>query len=293
MWAPLVGIAPLATVMVVHGCSNTSARPPNTENVTESAADAGIAPSAGGSSSGALSNAATSSAPSGGTAAEGSAGGNPGLGANDGTAEKARTPQVVLHVGDSTVGYYGGLSKALEARFKAEGAQYVHDVWTSASLVNFDNSDKFKKLIARYNPDLVLITLGTNDVFIPSPQAFARHVVNIAKKTEGRECIWIGPPTWKKDTGIVEVIRQNSAPCKFFDSSLMKIQRRADGIHPTDQGGETWAAQFWEFYRPGGAQLAAPGFQPGGARLATPDFQRAGPVSLGPGDGGPDRVIAR
>src|SRR5262249_28543927 len=130
--------------------------------------------------------------------------------------EKPRIPQKVLHVGDSTVGYYAGLSKALSARFKAEGSQYVADVWTSASIVTFDKSDKFKKLIAQHDPDLILITLGTNDVFIPSPQGFARYVADIAKKTEGRECIWIGPPTWKKDTGIVEVIRQNSAPCKFF-----------------------------------------------------------------------------
>ncbi|WP_394850253.1 SGNH/GDSL hydrolase family protein [Pendulispora brunnea] len=225
-----MAIAPLVGAVVLHGgCSHSGDAPPPqpAPSVTESAsaAPAAVAP-------------APLEADAGIAAADARDAGPP-----------VRVPSVVLHVGDSTVGYYGGLSRALSERFKAEGAQYISDVWTSASVVTFDNSDKFKKLIAKHNPDLILITLGTNDVFIPSPQGFAHHVANIAKRTEGRECIWIGPPTWKKDTGIVEVIRQNSAPCRFFDSSMMKMQRRVDGIHPTDKGGETWAGAFWEFYR--------------------------------------------
>ncbi|WP_394828887.1 SGNH/GDSL hydrolase family protein [Pendulispora albinea] len=240
-----MAIAPLVGAILLHGGCASSSSGAAANKATDTVADATATNDVAHN----VADAAAPQATPGASGAPGTLAANAGGDAGAAVRAEKRIPQTVLHVGDSTVGYYGGLSRALEARFKAEGAHYVHDVWTSASIVTFDHSDKFKKLIARHNPDLILITLGTNDVFIPSPQGFAHHVASIAKRTEGRECYWIGPPTWKKDTGIVEVIRQNAAPCKFFDSSLMKIQRRVDGIHPTDKGGETWAGLFWDFYR--------------------------------------------
>ncbi|MEO8875708.1 MAG: SGNH/GDSL hydrolase family protein, partial [Polyangiaceae bacterium] len=156
------------------------------------------------------------------------------------SADDIPIPKVVLHTGDSMVGYYAGLEKGLGPHFEALGSKYVQDAITSAAIVTFDKNDHFAKMLASRDPDLVLITLGANDVFLPSPQRLAKNVANIAKKTEGRKCFWISPPLWKKDTGIVDVIRQNCAPCVFFDSSTLKLERRADGIHPDDKGGETW-----------------------------------------------------
>ncbi|MEO8876457.1 MAG: hypothetical protein ABI461_12785, partial [Polyangiaceae bacterium] len=69
------------------------------------------------------------------------------------------------------------------------------------------------------------------------------------------------------DTGIVDVIRQNCAPCVFFDSSTLKLERRADGIHPDDKGGETWANAFWDFYR---TQPGAPSAAVNAPMLASP-----------------------
>jgi hypothetical protein len=158
--------------------------------------------------------------------------------------------KVVLHIGDSTVGYMGGLTKALETRFKAEGTKrWVSEAVTSASVANFDQSKQYRGLIAQYKPDLVIITLGANDVFIPRPDVLASSVKKIAKRASFTDCVWIGPPTWKKDSGIVDVIRDHSGPCRFFDSSLLTLKRRGDGIHPTDEGGETWAALFWPFFK--------------------------------------------
>ncbi len=158
--------------------------------------------------------------------------------------------KVVLHIGDSTVGYMGGLEKALEKRFKAEGTKrFVFEAVTSASVANFDQSKQYRGLLAQHKPDLVIITLGANDVFLPRPDTLASSVTKIAKRASVVDCVWIGPPTWKKDSGIVDVIREHSAPCRFFDSSLLTLKRRSDGIHPTDEGGETWAALFWPFFK--------------------------------------------
>lgn len=164
------------------------------------------------------------------------------------TAQPA--PKVVLHLGDSMVGGYGGVTKALEAKFKGVGAQFVRDWQVSVSVATFDHEKKLQELLAKYHPDLVILTLGANDVFVPFPSSLAANVQSIARKASaGRTCYWMAPPVWKKDTGIVDVIKKNAAPCKVFDASNMKIARGGDGIHPTDGGGATWADGFWAFYQ--------------------------------------------
>ena len=166
------------------------------------------------------------------------------------------TGKTVLHVGDSMVGGNWGLTRALDQRFSGEGAKFVRDFKVSESIVSYDHSPKLKSLIERHRPDIVIITLGTNDVFVPYPASMVGNVQNIVKRVGSRECYWMGPPTWKPDTGIVQVLKDNVAPCKFFDSSNLKLQRGGDGIHPTDRGGADWATSFWTYFR--GAAPAAP-----------------------------------
>lgn len=168
--------------------------------------------------------------------------------------------KTVLHVGDSMVGGTLGLTRALEQRFTAEGAKLIRDYKVSESIVSYDHSPKLKSLVEKNRPDIVIITLGTNDVFVPYPASMAGNVRNIVKRVGTTECYWMGPPTWKPDTGIVQVLKDNVAPCKFFDSSNLKLQRAGDGIHPTDRGGADWATSFWTYFR------ATPSASPAAAR---------------------------
>lgn len=168
----------------------------------------------------------------------------------------ARTPagaslagKTVLQVGDSMVGGHGGLSRALRAKLESEGAKFHRDYKVSESLASFDRSAKLDGLLARHSPDIVIVTLGTNDALVPFPRALASHVRSIVKRVGARECYWIGPPLWKPDTGIVGVIRDNAGSCTFYDSSHLELQRISDGIHPTDKGGADWAEAFWTFMR--------------------------------------------
>ena len=151
----------------------------------------------------------------------------------------------VLHVGDSTVGGYGGLAKALKTRFTAEDTLYTSDTIVSLGIRAFARTRTLRADLARVKPDLVLLTLGANDVFLPSPEKLAGDVRAIVATVGTRDCYWIGPPTWKTDTGIVAVIRANVGHCRFFDSSLLPLARAKDGIHPTDRGGEQWADRIW------------------------------------------------
>ncbi len=169
-----------------------------------------------------------------------------------GGADASVTPEpkhykVVVHTGDSMVG--GGLCKALAPKFQAEGTKFVRDVWEAASLPMFAQSDRLPKLMKKYDPDLVLITLGANDIFTIHPEYFVQHIETIVKKVGPRDCVWIGPPPWKGEHGLVDVMREHSAPCRFFDSTPLVLDRRPDGIHPTEKGGEVWADALWPFVK--------------------------------------------
>src|SRR5258706_601659 len=72
-------------------------------------------------------------------------------------------------------------------------------------------------------PALVLVTLGANEVDIPVPSQHARAVESLARRiaSVGASCVWIAPPLWKGETGILEVIHDHCAPCLFFDSDAV------------------------------------------------------------------------
>jgi lysophospholipase L1-like esterase len=145
----------------------------------------------------------------------------------------------------------GGLARALRPKFEADGAKYFRDVWESGSLRDFSRSDRIPKLIKDDKPDLVLLSLGANDVYETKPEVMAPFVAKIAKMTEGIDCIWIGPPIWKDEyKRLVPVLRDNAAPCRFFDASEIEMHRKPDGIHPDEKGGETYADAFWVYLRP-------------------------------------------
>lgn len=162
-------------------------------------------------------------------------------------------PKVVLHAGDSMVGGYGGLTKALEGKYKPLGSKFVRDWQVSVSIQTFARDKHFAELLQKNDPDLVILTLGANDMLVPFPKSLGPFIQAIAKKVGSRECYWMPPVPWTKETALIQVIKDNAAPCKVFDGAALRIQRGPDGIHPTDKGGAEWADAFFEFYAKGGA----------------------------------------
>lgn len=162
---------------------------------------------------------------------------------------------VVLHIGDSFT--FAGFAQALRPRFVAVGAKY--EVRGEQSSFTTTWSGKLGPLIGSTQPDLVIITLGANEVANTDPPAHAPAVRSIVRQIGGRPCVWVSPPLWAKDTGIIDVLREHSAPCRFFDSdALVKqpIPRQGDKIHPTREGGAIWADVFWDWL---GAERAPEG----------------------------------
>lgn len=150
----------------------------------------------------------------------------------------------VLHVGDSMV--HSGLAQALRPRFKKLAVRY--EVRGEQSTFTSTWAGRMDELVAATQPDLVIITLGGNEIGNIQPESHARFVRRIVNATKGRPCVWMTAPLWRHETGIYDVIQKNSAPCRFFETDRFltaPIERRGDKIHPTAKGGEDWATLFW------------------------------------------------
>jgi len=174
----------------------------------------------------------------------------------------------VLHVGDSTVGTLQfGLAREMDKRFKPLNIRYNARVKEAAGLRNFANDRVTETLVRELNPDVVLFTLGTNNLSVPSPDLYEPFVKSIVSQVGNRPCIWVGPLTIAKavakqttrDTpknphatglAVVAMLKKNVGPCKFYDSYGLDIQREPDDVHPTVPGAGKWAEKIWSFLGP-------------------------------------------
>jgi hypothetical protein len=157
----------------------------------------------------------------------------------------------VLHVGDSFV--HAFLWQNLRPRFLAQGTQYVVQATTATYTTTWAASPVLDEWLSR-RPALVLVTLGANEVEMPDPNLHAKAIEGIARKiaSAGAACVWITPPMWKEESGILGVIREHCAPCLYFDSDavlggLSADERQKDRIHPNARGGGRWARAFWDW----------------------------------------------
>jgi hypothetical protein len=185
----------------------------------------------------------------------------------------------VLHVGDSFV--LAGFAQALKTRMKPLGVRY--EVRSEQSSYTVTWAAKMDELVANTQPHLVIVTLGANEVANTDPPAHAPAIRRIVKAIGNRPCVWVLPPRWRKDTGIFDVIRDNSAPCRFFDTDVHvkePIARRGDKIHPTPEGGETWAAGFWGWLMAERAPAGASD-NPWTLKPSAPDERAPRPVAAG------------
>lgn len=149
----------------------------------------------------------------------------------------------VLHVGDS---FAGALGLPLGKMFEEAGVGSVLKFTDASYLTDWAWDGNLQKHIWKYNPDLVLITLGANELEIQDPESRGKTIKKMIEAIGDRPCVWIAIPLWAgPKNGLLDVIARNVSPCLFLDTNqLMDVEnmpRIRDGIHPTESARKQWA----------------------------------------------------
>ncbi len=164
---------------------------------------------------------------------------------DSGTYPVSLQNKTVLLIGDSMA---EGLGWFLRGKVEEAGGRYILESRQSSTIPSWEGG-KLKEAIERHKPDVLFISLGSNELFVMKPeQTRAPLIQQMTKEIGDLNAFWIGPPSWKPDNGLVRVIEENFQPNHFYNSNDLKVERRGDGAHPTREGFEIWANLIWDWY---------------------------------------------
>lgn len=160
------------------------------------------------------------------------------------TVERApldTTKKNILFIGDSML-------ERLSPRIAAYAEENEHQmntvIWYGSSTEVWATSGRAKECIRKYRPDYIIISLGGNELFITDIIARrTKYVKQIVADFAGIPYVWIGPPNWKKDTGINKMIQSVVPKGNFYLSYTpdQHYERAKDGAHPTPASAAKWA----------------------------------------------------
>jgi hypothetical protein len=151
----------------------------------------------------------------------------------------------VLLVGDSMA---EGLRPSLQQRVEAAGGRFFGEPWQSSTIIGWEGSGRLKEMLERYQPDIVFISLGSNELEAHRPEGRAPLIKRMLEEIGRRPAYWIGPPSWKTDRGLLRVIEENFQPGHFYNASDLQVPRQRDGKHPTLEGFSQWTELIWTWY---------------------------------------------
>jgi hypothetical protein len=148
-----------------------------------------------------------------------------------------RSPQRILIVGDSMV-------ERLMQRFAA----YCHDnghelspaIWYASTTIGWARDGKLAQLLTEIDPTYVVVVLGSSELTMRQVERVTPAIRRILGLLGDRDFVWIGPPNWRQDTGINEVLRREVGGARFFRSADLTFERASDGIHPSWDSAAAW-----------------------------------------------------
>ena len=148
------------------------------------------------------------------------------------------TKQRILLIGDSML-------EGLMLRMRDYVAYNGHDlktvIWYSSSSLWYGTSDTISYFIKKYKPTYVMLVLGANELFIRDiKNKRLRYVKRIISQMDTLPYVWVGPPNWKDDTGINDLILDNAGETQYFPSKDLSYDRTSDGAHPTHKSAAHW-----------------------------------------------------
>jgi len=148
------------------------------------------------------------------------------------------TKQRILIIGDSML---ENLRFRLRDYCEENGHEMKSVIWYSSTTEYFGQSDTLAYFIKQYNPTYILFVVGANELFVKDiKKKRQKYVEHILAQIGNRKFIWIGPPNWKEDTGINEMIVENVGEKRYYPSLKLKYKRHKDGAHPLKASAYAW-----------------------------------------------------
>ncbi len=158
-------------------------------------------------------------------------------------------PQLILFIGDS-------MAQGLEIPLKKYAAFNGHQLNTiakqSATIVSWVGSDstgRLRQTLQELKPSYLIICLGANELMTNGLEVYEGYIRNIIKQSGNTKLIWVGPPNWRKDNGLTDLIAKELGAGRYFSSKDLTLPRAGDGIHPTYQGYFAWADTLTQWIR--------------------------------------------
>ncbi len=164
-------------------------------------------------------------------------------------APKDRTPKMdsskqrILLIGDSMLEQ---LRWAMRDYCEYNGHELYTVMWYSSQTKWFGESDTLKYFINKFKPTYIVLVLGANELFVSDiKEKRAKYVKKIIKDMDTIPFVWVGPPNWKKDTGINDLISHYLSSGSYFPSYKIslnnpKFKRYKDGAHPLPSTAHYW-----------------------------------------------------
>lgn len=135
-----------------------------------------------------------------------------------------------------------------------------------------------EETIRRFNPDIIFVSLGTNDSASSLPTAKLQNNIKslIAwLSTFNCQIYWLLPLSLPFEERTSNLIRQTGTA--VFESASLPIPQGPDKIHPTGKGYAGWAEHIWASITCSSPPPSSLGSMPLGMRPVVPRFMR--PIS--------------
>ncbi len=113
-------------------------------------------------------------------------------------------------------------------------------VWYSSTTKLWATTDTLEHYLDRIHPDYVILCLGANELLVKDLPKREKYVARLVEKIGNRPYFWIGPPNWREDTGINDLILSKVGRGRFFDSRNLVLDRANDNKHPTRVAAAEW-----------------------------------------------------
>jgi lysophospholipase L1-like esterase len=179
------------------------------------------------------------------------------------TGPRVKRGMRVLLIGDSLA---VGMAPHFQALAKEAGVNFQSLAIVGTRIDQWASSAQLQKTLDQFQPELVMISLGTNDEYLtgdavtrqrPALETLINKISQYTRNADyglGPEWIvWIGPPTLPKPTnGIVAMIQAAAgtplAPrFYYYHSEQLELPRGPDKLHPTARGYAGWAGAVWHW----------------------------------------------